>query len=141
MKLQNFLNLVPGSVRTAATVVLVIGAVVGPIYGYKVFGSHHVGALAGIGFGAIFAIWLLGLGYVYADARRRNMRPAPWVLIAMMVPNLLGFLLYFALRQPIARPCSSCGQPKSPGQRFCAWCGYQETGAPARSDMAAGTTS
>jgi hypothetical protein len=141
MKLQNFMNMVPSSVQRAAYVVLGIGVVVGPIYGYKVFGSHQVGTLAGIGFGAIFAIWLLCLGYVYADARRRNMRAALWVCMAVMVPNLLGFLLYFALRQPIATPCKHCGQSTVPGQRFCAWCGYQEPTAPTRSDMAAGMTS
>jgi hypothetical protein len=133
--------MVPPPVQTAALVVLGIGVVVGPIYGYKVFGSHQVGTLAGIGFGAIFAIWLLGLGYVYADARRRNMRAALWVCMAVVVPNCLGFLLYFALRQPLAVPCTQCGQPTVPGQRFCSWCGFQEPAVPTRSDMAPGMTS
>jgi hypothetical protein len=79
--------------------------------------------------GVVIAIWILGLGYVYADARRRGMPPILWTLIAAFIPNLLGFLLYFALRRPIALPCPHCGQPTTAEQRFCSWCGYQGSSA------------
>jgi hypothetical protein len=73
--------------------------------------------------GALAAIWILCLGYVYVDARRRAMPPVPWTLIAALVPNLLGFLFYFALRKPIAAPCPQCGQAVESGQHFCSRCG------------------
>ena len=53
-----------------------------------------LGLLAGIA----IAAWVLGLGYVYGDARRRRMHAVLWTLIAALTPNLLGFLLFFALR-------------------------------------------
>ena len=77
----------------------------------------------GLVFGAFFAAWALCLGYVYADAQRRGMRPVLWTLIAALFPHLFGFLLYFALRQPLTPRCESCGQPLGPEQRFCSWCG------------------
>jgi hypothetical protein len=75
--------------------------------------------------GVVIALWILCLGYVNADARRRAMPPILWTLIAAFIPNLLGFLLYFALRRPIALPCPQCGQATIAAQRFCPWCGYQ----------------
>jgi hypothetical protein len=80
--------------------------------------------------GALAAIWILCLGYVYADARRRAMPPVPWTLIAMLVPNLLGFLFYFALRKPLAAPCAQCGQAVETGQQFCPRCGRDTLASP-----------
>jgi predicted amidophosphoribosyltransferase len=36
---------------------------------------------------------------------------------------LLGFLLYFVMRHPIAATCTQCGMTVSNHQRFCSWCG------------------
>ena len=69
-----------------------------------------IGLGVGLLVGAFFAFWLLCLGYVYADARRRAMPAVLWVLLAIFIPNLLGFLLYFALRRPLGSPCPNCGQ-------------------------------
>jgi hypothetical protein len=78
---------------------------------------------------AVFAsTWVLCLGWVYADARKRAMPAWLWVAVAACVPNLLGFLIYFACRRPIALPCPHCGQPNGPGQRFCSWCGQIAAG-------------
>ena len=59
------------------------------------------------------AAWTLCLGYVYADAKRRGMRPVLWTLIAALFPHLFGFLLYFALRQPMTplRPLADVRNP------------------------------
>jgi hypothetical protein len=141
MKLQ-FLNLVPRPVRIAAAIIVGCGALVGPVVGYVegTVGSSHVHnaalpallGLAGLGIGlmvsSFVAAWLMGLGYVYMDAERRAMPAVLWVLVAALVPNLLGFLLYFAIRRPVVQPCSHCGQLMVPEQRFCSWCG---TPAPA----------
>jgi hypothetical protein len=82
--------------------------------------------------GTLAAIWILCLGYVYADARRRAMPAVLWTLLAALVPNLLGFLFYFALRKPTASQCPQCGQMVETGQRFCSWCGYDRfSSAPA----------
>ena len=140
MKAHQFLSTVPKPVRIAACAVVccavLIGVVVGITHGH-VPGCRVAGALCGlfgmgIGLlsGSVSAIWLLCLGYVYADARHRAMPAVLWTLIAIMVPNLLGFLFYFALRRPLASPCAKCGHAIAAEQRFCAWCGSERTSPP-----------
>jgi hypothetical protein len=133
-------SVVPRPAKVAATTLLSIAVTVGVIAGSLEFRLPNgqnarflggfVGLLGGTFVGGLFLIWVLGLGYVYGDARRRNMPAVPWLLVALFVPNLLGFLLYFVLRKPLARPCPQCGQAITPEQRFCSWCGGLQYGAP-----------
>jgi hypothetical protein len=129
MSIRKFLDVVPKFVKTAAVVIagggVLIGLAVTLIDGKAVIAGLGLGLLVG----AVIAIWILCLGYVNADARRRGMPPILWTLIAAFIPNLLGFLLYFALRRPIASPCPHCGQAMTAEQRFCSWCGYQGSSA------------
>jgi hypothetical protein len=69
------------------------------------------------------AVIALLVGYVNADARRRGMRYILWTLLAVLVPNAIGIVLYFVLRDPIKRPCPQCGTPVGPGFAFCPKCG------------------
>jgi hypothetical protein len=132
MKIDKFLDVIPRPVKTAAWTVSVCCVVAGIAIG--LFRSPHpvdtwtaLSITQGIGLSLLIAAfmstWLLCLGFVYADARRRSMPPWLWTLVAAFIPNLLGFLLYFACRKPIALPCPHCGQLNTPGQRFCSWCG------------------
>jgi len=145
MSLQTVLNTIPKPARTTAAVFVVGAVLIGLTVGIvearlstplAIAGDHFfflwsiLGFFMGLFVGSLFAIWVLGLGYVYADARRRNMPHIPWTLIAAIVPNLLGFLLYFVLRKPIASPCPQCRQPISADQRFCPACGYQAVSQP-----------
>ena len=45
--------------------------------------------------------WTLVVGYVYGDARRRGMRYVMWTLLAIFIPNGIGVILYFILREPL----------------------------------------
>lgn len=140
MKLHHFLSLIPKPVRVAACVIVCCAVLIGVAMGITLKPVHCATApaalngLIGVGLGllagTVIAVWLLCLGYVHADARRRAMQPVLWTLIALLVPNLLGFLLYFALRRPITIPCPKCGHPIGMEQRFCAWCGYDRTASP-----------
>jgi hypothetical protein len=130
MSIRQFLDVVPKSVKTAATVIAGGGVLIGLAATlFSARGGSFPDRLPPLAFGlvagVVIATWTLGLGYVNADARRRGMPPILWTLIAAFIPNLLGFLLYFALRRPIALPCPHCGQPTTAEQRFCSWCGYQ----------------
>jgi hypothetical protein len=145
MKTNSFWSLVPKGVKVAAGIVFACVFISGPIisaYEGYVGGLSNPDGISPIVFvlavgsgsllvGALLALWLVCVGYVYADARRRSMPAVLWVLIAIFVPNLLGFLLYFAIRRPLGSPCSSCGQPIAAQQRFCSWCGSQSFAAPA----------
>ena len=134
--MKKFMELVPKGVKIAAVIwmvaVVVLGAVAGGMVlrDSVVIGRHlsvasgvAIGAAGGLAMGLFMAAWLLCVGYVYVDAQRRGMRPLLWALIAALFPHLFGFLLYFALRQPLTPRCPHCGQPVTLDQRFCSWCG------------------
>jgi hypothetical protein len=136
MSVRQFLDVVPKSVKAVACGVaggvILIGFVGAFIQGHGQNATFSIlvpGAGFGLLAGLVIATWILCLGYVHADARRRGMPPILWTLIAAFIPNLLGFLLYFALRRPIASPCPNCGQPTTAEQRFCSWCGYRGSSA------------
>ncbi len=138
MSVRKFLDVVPEFVKVVAALTAGCGVVIALgvrlIQGYGQSAAPGLPVLlsgAGLGLlgGVVIAIWILFLGYVNADARRRGMPPILWTLIVAFIPNLLGFLLYFALRRPIALPCPHCGQATTAGQRFCSWCGYQGSSA------------
>ncbi len=76
----------------------------------------------GIIAGAVLACYVLLIGYVNRDAGRRGMSRTLWTLLVIFVPNALGFLLYFLLRQPIIGPCPQCGTPVQPGFNYCPKC-------------------
>lgn len=73
--------------------------------------------------GAILALWTLMIFYVNLDAKRRQMNRLLWTLLVIFIPNAIGFILYFVLRHPIARPCRKCGAPVRPEFAFCPACG------------------
>ncbi len=133
--MNRFFDVVPKAVKVSAPIVMGSFALAGMVAGHMFLGINPadwhmhlvtgaaIGLAGGFIFGAFAAAWMLCLGYVYADARRRGMRPVLWTLIAALFPHLFGFLLYFALRQPMTPKCPHCGQPMMLDQRFCSWCG------------------
>jgi len=99
------------------------------------------------------AAYVLLAGYVNRDARRRGMRHVLWTFIVVLVPNGIGFILYFLLRQPtlglcprchttlkadfnycpscnyqLKPVCASCGKTSEPGSVYCPYCGNAFTG-------------
>jgi hypothetical protein len=129
MRLRQFLSIVPKTVQRWASVLVGCALLTGLVVGYvtaqqgvllRTMSAYGSAALL---LGIALAIWILCLGFVFADARRRAMRPVLWVLVAALFPHLLGFLLYFVMRHPIAATCTQCGMTVSNQQRFCSWCG------------------
>ncbi|WP_158824564.1 zinc ribbon domain-containing protein [Granulicella sp. S156] len=136
MKHRPFLSVVPKAIQiwalvlvgAAVSIALVIGgwtAGAGARAGEVLSTMSLFGGVALL-FSSVMAVWLLGVGFVYADARQRAMRSVPWVLAVIFFPHLLGFLLYFVMRQPITAICTHCGMSVSPYQRFCSWCGTSQ---------------
>jgi hypothetical protein len=80
----------------------------------------------GLTFGVFTAAFFLALGYVYGDAKRRDMPAWAWVMAAAFIPNFVGFILYFLFRGPLYGPCGSCGKPIRPGEAFCSHCGCSQ---------------
>ena len=65
---------------------------------------------------------MLLIGYINRDAKRRGMSPTLWTLVAIFIPNGLGGLLYFILRQPLQGTCPQCGTAIQSGFNFCPRC-------------------
>lgn len=79
--------------------------------------------LISVGGGIFVAIIILLIGYVNADAKRRDMNALLWTLLVIFVPKALGFLAYFLLRKPLLSPCPQCGTPVRADYAYCQKCG------------------
>ena len=62
-------------------------------------------------------------GYVYGDAKRRGMRYVMWTLLAIFVPDFIGVIIYFILRDPLPLDCPSCHNLVPSKFTFCPHCG------------------
>jgi len=99
--------LLPALAERSATAVLVLS----PIFLLTLVGAVPI------------AIYVLLLGYVWGDARRRGMNHVLWTLLALFIPYAVGVILYFLLREPVPVPCPACAAPARKGHAFCASCG------------------
>ena len=63
--------------------------------GPPVWARPLLGLAAGLG----GVCYLLLIGYINRDAKRRGMSPTLWTIMAVIIPNALGIILYFLLRQ------------------------------------------
>jgi hypothetical protein len=82
-----------------------------------------VGIVTGVGF--FIAAFLLMLGYVNRDAKRRGMNSLLWTLLVLVLsPGYvgIGFIIYFLIREPLPYPCPRCSQPVGPRFNFCPNC-------------------
>ena len=73
--------------------------------------------------GMILFIYALLIGYVNGDARRRGMRYVMWTLLSIFIPNGIGIILYFILRDPLPQVCPKCGVTVRSKGAFCPACG------------------
>ena len=62
-------------------------------------------------------------GYIYGDAKRRAMRYVMWTLLAIFVPDFIGVIIYFILRDPLPLDCPSCHNLVPSKFTFCPHCG------------------
>ena len=124
--------LVPDGARwTAALVCLVVTALMGAIFLLPGFAERDAKAVLALS--PFFLLSLIGVaflgayvllvGYVYGDARRRGMNHILWTLLAIFIPNAIGIILYFILRDPVPVCCPSCGALARKGYAYCAGCG------------------
>jgi hypothetical protein len=71
------------------------------------------------------ASYILLLGYVSQDVKRRHMPAALWMLIVAVMPGGIGAVVYFLLRQPIMVRCPHCSTELTAGVHFCPQCRFQ----------------
>ena len=81
--------------------------------------------LMGYSWGTLVASYILLVGYVSRDVRRRNMSRGIWMLIVIMMPGGIGAVVYFLLRQPLLSRCPHCSTEISSSYHFCPQCQFQ----------------
>jgi RNA polymerase subunit RPABC4/transcription elongation factor Spt4 len=120
------IRIVPAWAWTLAAVALIGGPV---CFNLMLIGADApavwVRALLSIGVGVVLGCYFLLIGYVSCDARRRGMSPLLWTIVAVIITNGLGIILYFILRQPLQRTCPQCGNTVQIGFNFCPNCSSQ----------------
>jgi len=82
-------------------------------------------AVFAIGIPLFLAMYILLIGYVNGDARRRGMRYVLWTLLAIFIPNAIGVILYFIMRERLMRDCPGCGKRVRGMYTFCPLCGTE----------------
>ncbi|MGA8185059.1 MAG: zinc ribbon domain-containing protein [Terriglobia bacterium] len=83
-------------------------------------------AMVGIvtGVALVLSVFVLFYGYIWADAKRRGMSPVLWLLVSLLVPYLIGAILYFVVREPLPMNCPHCGRAVNPHFNFCPGCQF-----------------
>jgi ABC-type Fe3+ transport system permease subunit len=84
-------------------------------------------ALAGIvtGGSLFVATLIFMIAYVNRDAKRRGMNSTLWTLLAIiLLPGylIIGFMVYFLMREPLPYPCPQCGASVGARFNFCPNC-------------------
>ena len=79
--------------------------------------------LFAFGISLFVPLYVLIVGYVFGDAKRRGMRHVMWTLIAAMMPYFVGLIIYVVVRDPLLLVCRSCGTVAQKGFAFCPKCG------------------
>src|SRR5689334_7978501 len=100
-------EVVPKGMKVTAVIALVAAAICATVFAFMsgIADAHSahsdmpraVAIPLALLVGTFVVLWLLAMGYIYADAKSRGMPPVLWLLIALVVPNMVGFILYFAL--------------------------------------------
>ncbi len=111
--------------------IIVFGAVQYLFHGVLPHHKHELlpmRLLMGYSWGTAFASYVLLVGYVSRDVRRRRMPAGLWMLIVVVLPGGIGAVVYFLLRQPMLMPCPHCSTEITSSVHFCPQCQFQ-TGA------------
>jgi hypothetical protein len=74
---------------------------------------------------SVLFIYVLLIGFIHVDAKRRGMRYVMWTLLAIFIPNAIGIILYFILRDPMPTPCPKCNRLSAQSFTFCPSCGSE----------------
>lgn len=104
-----------------------LGFVCAQIFFNVVVARQPTWARVGLGgmLGVVLGCYLLFIGYISRDARRRGMSPVLWTLVALLIPNGLGILLYFILRQRLPSTFALAGNSIPAESGSCPRCGYR----------------
>ena len=113
------------------SVILAVIVFVAIQYLFQVYMPHRrhemmpMRILMGYSWGTAFATYVLLIGYVSRDVKRRNMSAGLWMLVVIVMPGGIGAVVYFLLRQPILSRCPHCSTEIASSIHFCPQCQFQ----------------
>jgi hypothetical protein len=114
-------HVIPLAAWIVAAALFVVGTGIGIVI--TIAENEEEAFFIGLLVSALIAGYALMVGYVHGDAKRRGMRYMLWTWLAILVPNGIGILLYFILRDPLLTYCTKCGFPTQRGFAYCPRCG------------------
>ena len=123
---DNELSLIPA--WSIALAILVFASVQYLFHGVLPHHRHEMlpmRLLMGYSWGTAFASYVLLVGYVSRDVKRRKMSASLWMLIVIVMPGGIGAIVYFLLRQPILSRCPHCSTEVASSYHFCPQCQFQ----------------
>ena len=89
-------------------------------------GLSCLGLAAAITGGSVFlSIFFLTMGYVYRDAKRRDMHAGLWTLLVLILSPaylFIGLIIYLLVREPLPFACPQCATTISARFNFCPNC-------------------
>jgi hypothetical protein len=123
-------------IRPAAwTVAVILFLGMPPLFWFVVFPNAHPDEMEKLPefaklclpilMGAVLMAYVLLIGFVYVDSKRRGMRHVMWTLLAIFIPNAIGIILYFLMRDALPTPCPKCGFMTRGPFTFCPSCGTE----------------
>lgn len=83
---------------------------------------HVIGSYS---WGVALASYVLLIGYISRDVKRRGMSAGIWMLVVLVMPGGIGAVVYFLLRQPMMSRCPSCRTEVASSFHFCPQCQFQ----------------
>lgn len=117
-------RIIPRWLKGLAIALFVVGQVVAQLVHFfeprqaPLVPAMGVAAATTLGAGLL----LLLFGYVNRDAERRGMNSTLWTLLAILVPYLIGVIIYFLVREPLLYSCPRCRASVSARFNFCPNC-------------------
>jgi len=117
-------RIIPRWLKFLAIALLVVGQAVAQLVHYFAPGAMSLGPVMGIAAATSIGagVFLLFFAYINCDAKRRGMNSTLWTLIAILVPYLIGVIVYFLLREPLLYSCPGCHASVSARFNFCPNC-------------------
>jgi RNA polymerase subunit RPABC4/transcription elongation factor Spt4 len=89
-------------------------------------GLSSLGLAAAItGVSVFLTIFILTMGYVYRDAKRRDMHAGLWTLLVLILSPaylFIGLIIYLLVREPLPFACPQCAATISARFNFCPSC-------------------
>jgi hypothetical protein len=116
-------------IAQVAGVLINLSGVNGPVFPVELNGHPAMQslALAGIitGVSLCLSIWIFMIAYVNRDAKRRGMSSGLWTLLVVVLSPaylLVGFIIYFLMREPLPYNCPQCSATVGPRFNYCPNC-------------------